>query len=54
MVQAQGQSSSGQARRIVLDACVAAAFKTGKQRHGAPRLVDDLRDAGTPGQSQNH
>ncbi|MCC6200951.1 MAG: hypothetical protein IT466_09285 [Moraxellaceae bacterium] len=40
--------SSGQARRIVLDACVAAAFRASKQRHGASRLVDDLRDVGTP------
>lgn len=40
--------SSRQARQAVLDHCVAAAFWAGKRRHGAPRLVDDLRDAGMP------
>lgn len=44
----RGQPSRRQSRRAALDRCVAAAFRSSKQRHGAPRLVDDLRDAGTP------
>ncbi len=46
--QAQQTPSLKATTRQSRDALIKAAFMASKQRHGAPRLVDDLRDAGMP------
>lgn len=46
--QSQASPSSRTLAREARDAQIKAAFLASKRRHGAPRLVGDLRDAGTP------